>query len=86
MQLTEVTTLDRKSGKAEGSAVRHSGAPRLPFYNHFPLCHPEDSDSCTRPLPLGIGATAALRDPSEASPWVSTRTASRLRSSHLLQA
>jgi hypothetical protein len=29
--------LDRKSGEAEGSAVRHSGAPNLPFYNHFPL-------------------------------------------------
>jgi hypothetical protein len=33
MQLTEVATLDRKSGEAEGSAVRHSGAPYLQFYN-----------------------------------------------------
>src|SRR3984893_17721838 len=38
---TEAATLDRKSGEAEGSAVRHSGAPHLSFYNHFPLCHPE---------------------------------------------
>jgi hypothetical protein len=38
-QFTEAATLDRKSGKAEGSAVRHSGAPHLPFCNHFPLCH-----------------------------------------------
>ena len=39
MQLLEAATLDRKSGEAEGSAVRHSGAPNLPFYNHFPfLC------------------------------------------------
>jgi hypothetical protein len=40
--LFEAATLDRKSGEAEGSAVRHSGAPNLPFYNHFPFCHPED--------------------------------------------
>jgi hypothetical protein len=33
MQLFEAATLDRKSGEAEGSAVRHSGAPNLPFYN-----------------------------------------------------
>jgi hypothetical protein len=44
MQLFEAATLDRKSGQAdlsrravEGSAVRHSGAPNLPFYNHFPF-------------------------------------------------
>ena len=37
MQLTEAATLDRKSGEAEGSAVRHSGAPNLSFYNFFPL-------------------------------------------------
>jgi hypothetical protein len=37
MLLIEVATLDRKSGEAEGSAVRHSGAPNLPFYNHFPF-------------------------------------------------
>jgi hypothetical protein len=37
MQLFEAATLDRKSGEAEGSAVRHSGAPNLPFYNHFPF-------------------------------------------------
>jgi hypothetical protein len=30
MQLTEAATLDRKSGEAEGSAVRHSCAPLLP--------------------------------------------------------
>jgi hypothetical protein len=29
-QLTEAATLDRKSGEAEGSAVRHSCAPPLP--------------------------------------------------------
>jgi hypothetical protein len=29
MQSTEATTLDRKSGEAEGSAVRHSCAPPL---------------------------------------------------------
>jgi hypothetical protein len=33
MQLTEVTTLHRKSGEAEGSAVRHSCAPHLPAHN-----------------------------------------------------
>ena len=37
MQLTEAAILDRKSGEAEGSAVRHSGAPNLMFYNHLPL-------------------------------------------------
>jgi hypothetical protein len=44
IQLFEAATLDRKSGEAdlsrravEGSAVRHSGAPNLPFYNHFPF-------------------------------------------------
>jgi hypothetical protein len=36
-QLIEAAILDRKSGEAEGSAVRHSGAPILPFYNHFPI-------------------------------------------------
>jgi hypothetical protein len=30
MQLTEAATLDRKSGEAEGSVVRHSCAPLLP--------------------------------------------------------
>jgi hypothetical protein len=47
MQLFEAATLDRKSGEAdlsrravEGSAVRHSGAPNLPFYNHFPFVIP----------------------------------------------
>ena len=43
MQLFEAATLDRKSGEAEGSAVRHSGAPNLPFYNHPPPCHPDRS-------------------------------------------
>jgi hypothetical protein len=33
MQLTEAATLDRKSGEAEGSAVRHSCAPPLPAHN-----------------------------------------------------
>jgi hypothetical protein len=37
MLLIEVATLERKSGEAEGSAVRHSGAANLLFYNHFPL-------------------------------------------------
>ena len=37
MQLFEAATLDRKSGEAEESAVRHSGAPDLPFYNYLPL-------------------------------------------------
>jgi hypothetical protein len=32
MQLAEATSLDRKSGGAEGSAVRHSGAPHLQVY------------------------------------------------------
>ena len=45
MELFEAATLDRKSGEAEGSAVRHSGAPHLPFYNHTPLRHPERSAS-----------------------------------------
>jgi hypothetical protein len=30
---TEAATLDRKSGEAEGSAVRHSCAPLLPAHN-----------------------------------------------------
>jgi hypothetical protein len=30
-QPTEAENLDRKSGEAEGSAVRHSGAPNLSF-------------------------------------------------------
>jgi hypothetical protein len=33
MQLPEAATLDRKSGEAEGSAVRHSCAPLLPAHN-----------------------------------------------------
>ena len=33
MQLIEAATLDRKSGEAEGSAVRHSCAPPLPAHN-----------------------------------------------------
>jgi hypothetical protein len=45
MQLFEAATLDRKSGEAEGSAVRRSGAPNLPFYNHFPLVILERSPS-----------------------------------------
>src|SRR6202030_261862 len=32
-QPTEAATLDRKSGEAEGSAVRHSCAPLLPAHN-----------------------------------------------------
>jgi hypothetical protein len=36
MQLTEAATLDRKSGEAEGSAVRHSCAPLLPARNLHP--------------------------------------------------
>jgi hypothetical protein len=53
MQLFEAATLDRKSGEAEGSAVRHSGALNLPFHNHFPFVvlrrtlHPSSSlSSC----------------------------------------
>jgi hypothetical protein len=37
MRLFEAAIIDRKSGEAEGSAVRHSGAPDLPFHNHFPV-------------------------------------------------
>ena len=37
MQLFESATLNRKSGKAEESAVRHSGAPILPVYNYVPF-------------------------------------------------
>jgi hypothetical protein len=33
MQLTEAASLDRKSGEAEGSVVRHSCAPLLPAHN-----------------------------------------------------
>jgi hypothetical protein len=33
-QPAEVATLDRKSGEAEGSAVRHSCAPPLPAHTH----------------------------------------------------
>ena len=43
MWLTEATALDRKSGEAEGPAVRHSSAPHFSFHNHFPL------SSCGRP-------------------------------------
>jgi hypothetical protein len=41
MQLTEVATLDRKSGGAEGSAVRHSGAP--PLSSHLPHRPPNEA-------------------------------------------
>jgi hypothetical protein len=34
-QPTEAATLDRKSGEAEGPAVRHSCAPLLPAYNQI---------------------------------------------------
>ena len=44
MQLTEAATLDRKSGGAEGSAVRHSGAPPLPFHNHSPFVIPTGAE------------------------------------------
>ena len=44
MQLTEAATLDRKSGGAEGSAVRHSGAPPLPFQNHSPFVIPTGAE------------------------------------------
>jgi hypothetical protein len=50
MQLFEAATLDRKSGEAEGSAVCHSGAPNLPFYNHFPFVILRRSRA-TRPVP-----------------------------------
>ena len=36
-QLFEAATLNRKSGEAEESAVRHSGAPNLPVYNYLPF-------------------------------------------------
>ena len=49
-QLTEVATLDRKSGEAEGSAVRHSGAPNLSLYNHFPSVVLKDDSATTRPV------------------------------------
>ena len=49
-QLTEVTAPDRKSGEAEGSAVRHSGAPNLSFYNRFPFVILKDDKATTRPV------------------------------------
>ena len=60
MQLFEAATLDRKSGEAEGSAVRHSGAPNLPFYNHFPFVILSGCDvfvvswRCKKPASSGI--------------------------------
>jgi hypothetical protein len=38
-QPTEAATLDRKSGEAEGSALRHSCAPPLPAHNLHQIIH-----------------------------------------------
>ena len=46
----EAAILDRKSGEAEGSAVRHSGAPNFPFYNHFPFVILKDETATARPV------------------------------------
>ena len=52
----EAAILDRKSGEAdlsrlavEGSAVRHSGAPNLPFHSHFPMVILKDDTATARP-------------------------------------
>jgi hypothetical protein len=37
-------------GEAEGSAVRHSGAPNLSFYNPFPFVILEEDTATTRPV------------------------------------
>jgi hypothetical protein len=50
MQLTEVTTLHRKSGEAEGSAVRHSCAPHLPAHNLHQIIHRNLLEIPTFPL------------------------------------
>jgi hypothetical protein len=56
-QPTEAENFDRKSGEAdlsrravEGSAVRHSGAPNLSFYNHFLFVILEEDTATTRPV------------------------------------
>jgi hypothetical protein len=41
--LSYLSSRPERSG-GEGSAVRHSGAPHLPFYNHFLLCHLGEAD------------------------------------------
>jgi hypothetical protein len=66
MQLTEAATLDMKSGEAEGSAVRHSGAPNLPFYDSkLPRQsrHPERSASpiCRKQRTLWRGVEGPRR-------------------------
>jgi hypothetical protein len=50
MRLFEAAILDRKSGEAEGSAVRHSGTPNLPFHNHFPFVILKDETATAHPV------------------------------------
>jgi hypothetical protein len=52
MRFVEDPILDRKSGGAEGSAVRHSGAPNLPFHNYFPFVILEDGTATARPVAM----------------------------------
>jgi len=49
-QPTEAENFDRKSGEAEASAVRHSGAPNLLFYNHYLFVILEEDTATTRPV------------------------------------
>ena len=59
MQLTEAATLDRKSGEAEGSVVRHSCAPLLPAQTSI-------KDSRERSIdPLILGIAKEIRKSSQ---------------------
>jgi hypothetical protein len=67
MQLTEAATLDRKSGEAEGSAVRHSGAPNLPFYNSkLPPQSPSSSEALRGSIEIRWLYGAESKDPGDA--------------------
>jgi hypothetical protein len=60
-QLTEAATLDRKSGEAEGPAVRHSCAPPLPVHNpHQIIDRILMGDRGTRYVPPRIAAIGRL--------------------------
>src|SRR3984885_8813802 len=63
MQLIEAATLDRKSGEAEGSAVRHSCAPPLPAHN---LSLVILSEALRRPIANRGLYSAESKDPGDA--------------------
>jgi GntR family transcriptional regulator/MocR family aminotransferase len=69
MQLFEAATLDRKSGEAKGSAVRHSGAPHFPFNNHFPFVLPKGASSYASAGPRKIAKKVVPRMTGRPAPY-----------------